>query len=1569
MGQESTLAQQRALEQALFVIEKLEANERARAEPIAIVGMGCRFPGAEDPEAFWRLLHQGQEAVGPIPADRWDVESYFDPDPERPGKMYTRSGSFLKHVDQFDPLFFGISPREAASLDPQQRLMLEVCWEAFENAAQVPSRLAGNRIGTFVSIGQSDYALFQLLSPDPTRITAWAGTGSGLSFAAGRLSHALGLQGPSLVVDTACSSSLVAVHLAIQSLRNGECRLALAGGVQLILAPEVMLFLSRARALSPDGRCKTFDASADGYGRGEGCGAVVLKRLSDALQDEDEILAVIRGSAVNHDGPSSGLTVPNGLAQQALIRQALEIARVAPSEVSYVEAHGTGTRLGDPIEFEALGAVFGPAHSPEQPLWVGSVKTNIGHLEPAAGIASLIKVALALRHGEIPPHPSFERPSEHIPWDRFPLRVPTSPIPWDRRGKRIAGISAFGLSGTNAHLVLEEAPARPARPVPTPRASLLMLSARSPEALDQLAERFQHHLIAHPELSAHDVCYSASTGRAHFPYRRAVVGASAAELAQELARRASRNGSPPEQSAHLTGDGRDEPRRLLSSLGALYERGGEVSWASLPDAAKGRRVPLPTYPFQRMRYWCDPPTRPAARPASSVASPIPGRRVHSPLIGQTLFESRIGVEELPFLKDHIVFGEVTVPGASHLAHVLAISGQVHGGRGSVLEHVSFPQALVLPEGRIRDLQVVLSPEGTARDSFTVLTLEPDADGARVEWTSHATGRARAASAHDTDGAALERLPLAELRAGFTEALDPGSFFSSIRRRGIDLGPGFQWHRALWRRGQEALGRMEVPEALTPEERYPLHPALLDSCFQLLLAALTPDASGELPTFVPFSIERLRLHGRPTHFPLWCHVRLRRAESRTEETLVGDIRLVDARGQEIAEVDGFVGRRVSPELLHGLQGRERDWLHEMTWEPAEPSPRPASPREPGRWLILADPGGVGLRLAEELRARGEACVLLFERAGPHTEGPDRLVLDLSEPRSAEQLLQRLVREHAPRGLVHLWSLDAHVDETTSSDTLRELHLRGCGSVLQLLRLLVAGEGVSPPRLWLGTCGAQVVGATRSPVEPAQASVWGLGRVLALEHPELRCVRFDLGPTRTREDLTALALALVEPDEEEEFALREGMRYVARLSPVAPAAGARTVELRPEAGYLVTGGLGALGLHVARWLVERGARHLALVGRRASSPTAEQRQGLDALEAAGATVLLLEADLSRPDAVQDLFTRLADSFPPLRGVVHAAGINDDGVLLQLPWERFERALAPKVMGSWLLHAATRSMPLDFFACFSSAAALLGSAGQGNYAAANAFLDGLVAYRHSLGLPGLGINWGPWAGAGMAANLGVRDRARWEHLDIRALTPAEGMRAFEVLLASERAQVAVLPRQRRSLPAHGDAPPPPRWLSRFVRTAPAPQGPSPAQPTRTLEARLAGLSPEEAERDLLEVLQAEAARVLGLSAGQAAPTDQSLFELGLDSLMALELRNHLQARAGKPLSSTLLFDHPSINDLMAHLKERLFTPRSPAASTVPQQVSKTAPAPREDVAQLSEGELEALLLKKIASLERKR
>ncbi len=521
------------------------ASEELRTDPIAIVGMSCRFPGgADSPEAFWNMLLAGRDGIVEVPGERWDIEQFYDADSTAPGKMSTRWGGFLREIDKFDADFFGISPREAEAMDPQQRLLLEVVWEALENAGQTADRLAGSQTGTFVGMYYHDYA--DELFSDRENIDAYTSTGNAHSVAVGRISYLLDLRGPSLAVDTACSSSLVAVHLACQSLRMKECNLALAGGVSLMLAPEPTVSFTKWGMMAPDGRCKTFDERADGFVRGEGCGVVVLKRLSDALNDGDRILAVIRGSAVNQDGRSNGLTAPSGLAQQEVIRLALSYAGVDPAEVGYIETHGTGTALGDPIEVEALRQCYGQPRPEGSRCALGAVKTNIGHLEAAAGIAGLIKAVLTLLHGTIPPNLHFRTPNPNLPLNGTRFFVPTEPTPWAAGEKpRFAAVSSFGFGGTNAHVVLEEAPPvagagdvdatgeadAAAKPAVW---HVLPLSARCDKALSALAEAYRTHLLETTDAIA-DVCYTAAVLRTHYEHRLAVTGRTKQELAERLA--------------------------------------------------------------------------------------------------------------------------------------------------------------------------------------------------------------------------------------------------------------------------------------------------------------------------------------------------------------------------------------------------------------------------------------------------------------------------------------------------------------------------------------------------------------------------------------------------------------------------------------------------------------------------------------------------------------------------------------------------------------------------------------------------------------------------------------------------------------------------------------------------------------------------------------------------------------------------------------------------------------------------------------------------------------------------
>jgi len=1807
---------------------RLEAAERRRHEPVAVIGMSCRFPGAAGgPGDFWELLRSGGDAVGLPPPGRWDLEAYNRLVPDLQVAWY---GGYLEGIDQFDPGFFGISPREAASLDPQQRLVLEVSWEALENAALPPEKLAGSQTGVFIGLTTNDYA--QLLrAGGPTRMDAYAATGGALNAAAGRLAYLLDLRGPSLVLDTACSSSLVAIHQAMRSLRVGESRVALAGGVNAILTPEPFIAFARWGMMAPDGRCKTFDARADGFVRGEGCGMLVLKLLSDALADGDPILAVLRGSAVNQDGRSSGLTVPNGRAQQAVIRQALQDAQVSPAQVSYVEAHGTGTALGDPIEIEALGAVYGDGRGPEDALAIGSVKTNIGHLESASGVAGLIKVILSLQHETLPPHLHLQERSPRIPWPDFPIEIPTAPVPW-RRGERprLAGVSSFGFSGTNAHLIVSEAPlpeppaSEPARPV-----QVLCLSARTEPALRQLAGRYAGALSDPDAPSLADAAFTAHTGRAHFSHRLAVSaadneGAAAAleafargesagalragtvfkgdgprlaflftgqgaqyagmgrrlyqtesvfraeldrcaelldpylerpllevlfsadgpesllhhtaytqpalfalewslaslwaswgarpyavlghsvgeyaaaclagvfsledglrliaararlmgalpagggmaallageaqaagylapyagrlsiaalngpentvvsgdldaldELLAELAGRgvqarrltvsgafhshrmdpilepfleearrvrlsapslaliSNLSGEPageevcspeywmnhirrPVQFARgmaslerlgcnvfleigpdptLVRMGRrclqdpERPRLWLASLrkdgedwealgealAGLYVAGLPVDWGAFDRAGGRRKVSLPTYPFQHVRCWLEDGPAPAALPAGEGPFQLEPLEV----AGEPdlhLWQGKVSLDALPYLGDHRIQEAAVLPATAYIELAVEAATRLFGAGPLKLKDFENLAMLVLRPGEAHRLQVSLQLQGgLAR--FRIYS-RPEGQGARA-WKLHVTGTVQPLAEADLAGRPdLASFESIRARAGL-ETAGP-EFYRAQAQKGNQWGPAFQGLLHAWQGTGEAAAEVRAAATIRGElERYTLHPALADAGEHVLLAALPGGeaAQGKAGAFVGGGVEEIRVYRELRGEKFFACARLRQDGARAENILYGDVALFDEHGALVSETLGTKLWYLEPGAGALQPEGPEEWFYQVSWQPQELPGVSEEARAPGCWLVLCDRQGVGEALAERLRAAGGRTLIAAWDSARGEAGEAACRVRPAVREDFDWLLEQAASRFQGHldGIVYLWSLDVpRMGEAALPEVERAQELTAA-ALLHLAQALGACKLQGERRLALVTRGVQALPGSPAPVEALQAPVWGFGRSLAAELPEFWGALIDLDPGEDGvRSAGRLFQELLHPSREDQLAYRDGRRYAARLDRLPLPDPGPEVQCRPEAAYLITGGLGGLGLAAAGWLAERGARNLVLLGRSPlppretwealpeGSPQARRVSAVRALEGCGVTVITAAVDVSDAEALERFFEQYErGGNPPLRGVIHAAGIPLYSPLGEHSLEEMRAVLQPKLLGGWLLHRHFEHRPLDFFILYSSASALLSSPLIASYAAGNAFLDALAHFRRAAGLPGLSLNWGFWSEVGMAADFAGREAGPGDSPVGRSLSPRQGLRALELSLRAGFTQAAVIPTDwaqwGERYAGYASSP----YLERLVGPARPGTGLQPAAQsdaeTRLPQAEAAG-GPGVSTFD-------EIAAVLRMAPG-ALPLDEPLNQLGFDSLMALELKSRLERRWNVSLPLIKILEGPTPSELHAYL-----------------------------------------------------
>jgi amino acid adenylation domain-containing protein len=1791
--------------------ERMDHASTSLKEPIAVIGIGCRFPGGCDThEKFWKFLENGENGITKVPPDRWDVEALYDANPDTPGKMTTKWGGFINQIDQFDPVFFGISPREAKGMDPQQRVIMEVGWETLEDAGEIPSQLKGSKTGVFVGISGSDYG--RLLFKDPAFLDLYSGTGNSTSIVPNRLSYFLGLHGPSIAVDTACSSSLVAVHLACQSLNNIDCNLALAGGVNLILSPEMTIIFSKARLMAQDGQCKTFDASADGYVRSEGCGMVALKRYSDALRDNDRIYGLIRTTHINQDGESNGLTVPNGLSQEMLIKDNLRKAGLAPSQINYAETHGTGTAIGDPIEVNALGKVLGQKRSPTAPLVLGSVKTNIGHLEQAAGIAGLIKVLLSLKNHRIPPHLHLKKVNPLISLDKIPAVIPNELMSWEPgQNKRIATVSGFSFGGVNANLIVEEA-APSQQPDVHFKASyhLLTLSAKDQNALIDMAQQYKQYLHSHPDTDPEKLSYTANARRTHFPWRLALAGKDTKELekglsnfvtnpsfqgvmtgkakpgirpafiftgqgsqypnmgqilyqTQPLFRKemdrcneiltqtyqipllsliygnseadllnqtantqpalfcleysmarmyqawgiepsfvmghsvgefvaaclagiftledglklisargrliqnlplggkmavlltdltrvenaivpfdkqvsiAAINGpanivisgegaavericrdlssrevqsvilpvshafhsplmepmieefrkvaaeisykkpripyvsnitgrimedndvcSPDYWCRHirlavmfessvrtlhqhgcdlfleigpspvLSGMARsilpkddalfapslkrgvNDLQSIMDGLGILYTQSVAINWKAFYPSGYETVLSIPTYPFQRKRYWYKAPDHNQSTVltpgiTASGFHPSKGARLAT-CLKETIYHYTCNTKS-HFLNEHRVYNHAVMSSSTMASMIICCMEEMFGKGVYHIDNMFLRESLYVPDDDDVNIQVVFDKKGPNKVNFKIFSAIQHDEQSKLSWNMHTEGMAEVIQANATSPSSDLVFSPQTIRKRCSEELSSESLYRLLNDSGLELGHHFKWLEHIWRKEREAFAQMRLsdPGEECQDDRFP--PGLIDSCVQLLFACFSPDKDA---AYMFLGFDSFTFYGRLSGKVL-CHMVLQ-SESSERNLVVGDYQLWNENKEIIAEAKGVHVKQAPLETFMKTKGETLSSFYGMTWQVSDP--KTVNPDLPGthsgKWLILADSHEVGLSLTQAFESKDVPYEFLCREKSsePKVRANENTVW--RHANEIESLISKHLQQEKYSGILNLCGINQSMSETLFHGPLVPDMHAGCLTTLPIIKALSRFTQSDLPKLWLVTSGVQVIESGEIPANLIQSPLWGMGKVLALEHPEFFGGLVDLSPGAEKIEFLNLIQELIHSDGENFISLRGDKRFLARVQPFEEDTFNSTpCSLSKDATYLITGGLGGLGIGLAKWLSEKGAGHLVLMGRNTPSPEAENN--IREIEKKNVEVRVLRGDVSNATDLEKMFKEIAQTMPPLKGIFHLAGVLDDGMLHQLEWNRFMQVISPKVQGAWNLHLLTKHMDLDHFVLFSSIASLLGSPGQGSYAAGNYFMDTLAHLRQGGGLPALSLNWGPWSGVGMAAQLNSADLQRWEKGGVTPLSFDQGFSFFKKLLGSDRSQVGVLPIDWHTYVQHYLNNSVSPLLSSLV-TQNENRSAQPKSVALAIKEQINNAKPEEKNFLVSKYIMNHIKEVMSLDENFLIDPDIPLIEMGLDSLMVVELRNRFKIDFGVNISLNEFLKTPTLGNI---------------------------------------------------------
>ncbi|WP_432015332.1 type I polyketide synthase [Streptomyces cucumeris] len=1561
--------------------QRLREVEERSQEPLAVVSMACRYPGGVScPEELWELVSSGGDGISGFPTDRgWDLEGLYHPDPDHPGTSYVRHGGFLRDADRFDAGFFGISPREALAMDPQQRLLLEVSWELFERAGIDPAAMRGTPTGVYAGVSSQDY--LSRMPRVPEGFEGYATTGSLTSVVSGRVAYTFGLEGPAVTVDTACSSSLVAMHLACQALRQGECELALAGGVTALTTPTAFAEFSRQRGLASDGRCKSFAAGADGTGFSEGVGLVLLERLSDARRNGHRVLAVIRGSAVNQDGASNGLTAPNDVSQERVIRQALANARLAPDQVDAVEAHGTGTSLGDPIEAQALLATYGRDRPEDRPLWLGSLKSNIGHAQAAAGVAGVIKMVMALRHERLPVTLHIDEPTPHVEWDGGGVRLLTEPVAWPQGERpRRAGVSSFGISGTNAHLIVEQAPApdedEPEEPVePTdgavPGVLPWVLSARGQRALSGQAAALAAHTVADPRLTASEVGWSLTTTRSVLDHRAVVLGEDRDQLLAAVEALAAGEAHPgvihPGRSAHSMdlgpvlvfpgqgsqwvgmGAGLLEASPVFAERVAECERalGPYVDW-SLTEVLRGvegsadlGRVDvvqpvLWAVMVSLAAVWAGYGVRPAA-----VVGHSQGEIAAAVVAGALSLDdgAKVVAERSKALRRLAGGGAMASLGLSReqVTDLLTRLGDDAPDVG--IAAVNGPASTVISG----------PPEQVAR---AVTGCQENGDRARLIEVDYASHSPQVDEIADELREVLAGIRPTTSTVAFystvgggrldTTALDTGYWVTNLREpvRFADavaalLADGHRLfieastHPVLTVGMQETFEAAETDAVTVPTLRRD-HGGRMQLA-QSLAQAYTAGAAVDWTTLWPSGAGTPRVVDLPTYafqrerYWLPDSVSFDTAGTADEDESRfwaavegGDL---DALGETLRLTADGGHRCALGEVLPALSQWRRSrgerstvdsWRYRLTWQPLDHT----DPGDIGPWLLIRP----------ESRAEGWADVcagaLRADGATVHRlEVPDTV-----DRQTLMELLRSVRADMArpPAGVLSLLALDDKDGEPAVEVA------PGLTGTLTLLQAL--GDAALDAPLWCATRGAVSTGDGDPLDHPAQAQLWGLGRVAALELPEMWGGLLDLPASPDEVVPGRLRGVLAAGTGEDQVALRAEGAFGRRLVPAPVGSGVPERSWTPGDTVLITGDADGPAAHVARWTAAEGARHVVLLGpARGNGPgTAELTAELAALDARLTVADCAPADR---DDVLRLVEELSASGDRVRTVVHTAASAELGALLDLTPERLAAGVSGQLADTapWLAELCGLEAA-DTVVHFSTVATAWGSKDHGAYAAATAFLDALAQRARAEGRSTVSLAWGLWDLAWDPADEGRTDlEGQGDALGVHTeRSRRQGLAPLEPRLALTALRQALDHRDPALVVADVGWE---RFVSLFTlaRTSrlfdgiPAARqavgaGDDPADSggdeAAALRQEVAALPGDERAGRLLALVRSHVAAVLHYPSPEAVEPDRPFKELGFDSIAAVELRNRLRAATGLSLSTTVVFDYPTPDALAGHL-----------------------------------------------------